>query len=77
MPALNGLEATREIRRIVPPIRVILLSQHNIPEIMQQASNAGAHGYVIKSAISTELVSALHKVSSGHTAFPRNFRNSR
>ena len=69
MPNVNGLEATREIRRIFPDIRILILSQHNVPEMMQQAVQAGASGYVVKSALSTQLVSALDKVQRGERSF--------
>jgi PAS domain S-box-containing protein len=69
MPNMNGLEATREIRRIMPAVHILVLSQHDVPEMMQQALNAGANGYVVKSAVSTALVAALEKVRSGQHAF--------
>jgi PAS domain S-box-containing protein len=63
MPNLNGLEASREIRRFLPRTKIVVLSQHNLPEMIKQAFSAGANGYVVKSAISTELVAALEKDS--------------
>jgi PAS domain S-box-containing protein len=69
MPNMNGLEATREIRRIMPDVHILVLSQHDVPEMMQQALNAGANGYVVKSAVSTALVAALEIVRSGQHAF--------
>ena len=69
MPHMNGLEATREIRRILPKVQILILSQHDVPEMMNQALNAGANGYVVKSAISTQLVAALDKVQRGDPAF--------
>ncbi|GAC1703311.1 MAG: hypothetical protein NVS9B4_11080 [Candidatus Acidiferrum sp.] len=69
MPKLNGLEATREIKRILPQIEILILSQHDVPEMMKQALNAGASGYVVKSAISTALVAAIEKVRRGETSF--------
>jgi PAS domain S-box-containing protein len=63
MPRLNGLEATREIRRILPDCEVLILSQHDSSEMARQALKAGARGYVIKSAISRHLISAIDKVS--------------
>jgi PAS domain S-box-containing protein len=65
MPNMNGLEATREIRRIMPGVHILVLSQHDVPEMMQQALNAGASGYVVKSVLSTDLLAALKKVRSG------------
>jgi PAS domain S-box-containing protein len=68
MPNLNGLDATREIRRILPDTSVLIMSQHDVPEMMRQAVNAGAKAYVVKSAISTQLIAALERVKL-HDAF--------
>lgn len=62
MPKMNGLEATREIRRLLPNTKVLILSQHEIGEMVRQALMAGAHSYVVKSAISNQLIAALDKI---------------
>jgi len=62
MPKMNGLEATREIRRLLPNTKVLILSQHEIGEMVRQALIAGAHGYVVKSAISNQLLAALDNI---------------
>lgn len=62
MPNLNGLEATREIRRFLPEVPILIMSQHDVPELMKQALNAGANAYIVKTAISTELLPALDRV---------------
>src|SRR5579862_1185032 len=69
MPRLNGLEATRAIRQFLPQTDIVILSQHNSPEMMRQALNAGARGYVIKSSISDELIDSIVKVRCGQLAF--------
>ena len=69
MPTLNGLEATREIRRILPEIDILILSQHNSPEMMRQALNAGARGYVVKTAISEDLLDGIDKLRRGQLFF--------
>jgi len=58
MPNVNGLEASREIRRILPHAKIVILSQHNFAEMKRQAFAAGADEYVEKSAVSSELVAA-------------------
>ena len=70
MPRLNGLEATREIRRILPSTDILILSQHNSPEMIRQALNAGARGYVVKTAISQNLLSGIDKLRKGQLFFP-------
>src|SRR5579859_7716542 len=62
MPNLNGLDATRQVRRILPQTEVLILSQHDSSEMVRQAFQAGARGYVVKSSISRQLVAALDKV---------------
>jgi len=69
MPTLNGLEATREIRRTLPTIDILILSQHNSTEMMRQAFNAGARGYVVKTAISQDLLHGIDKVRKGQLFF--------
>jgi PAS domain S-box-containing protein len=69
MPRLNGLEATRQVRSILPSCEVLVLSQHDSNEMARQALNAGARGYVVKSSISRDLIAAVVKVSQGNYFF--------
>ena len=68
MPRLNGLEATREIKRLVPEAEILVVSQHDSPEMIRQAFGVGARAYIVKSAISTDLVKAIKKTSR-HESF--------
>jgi PAS domain S-box-containing protein len=68
MPKLNGLNATREIQKVLPDTKVLILSQHNSAELKREALNAGARAYVDKTAISTELRSALENLEEGEGA---------
>jgi PAS domain S-box-containing protein len=68
MPRLNGLEATREIRGSLPEVEILILSQHDSPELVRQAFTAGARGYVCKSSIARHLLNAVNTVSR-HEAF--------
>jgi PAS domain S-box-containing protein len=65
MPQMNGLEATREIKRLLPQTEVVIVSQHEAPEMVRQAFNAGARGYVVKSTVAKDLLSAIAKVHKG------------
>ncbi len=69
MPTLNGLDATRALRSIVPSCEVIVLSQHDSPEMARQAFRSGARGYVIKSSVSQNLMAAVDKVSRHESFF--------
>lgn len=68
MPQMNGLEATRQIKDLFPEIEIVIASQHDVPEMVRQALNAGASAYVVKSSVSTELLAALRKVGQ-HEVF--------
>ena len=69
MPKLNGLEATPLIRNILPDCEVLILSQHESAQMVQQAFKAGARGYVVKSSIGRDLLAALEKVSRHESFF--------
>jgi two-component system, NarL family, response regulator NreC len=62
MPLLNGLEATRQIKREHPETRVLVLTMYDHEEYFRQMLEVGASGYIIKRAAATELVSALRAV---------------
>jgi DNA-binding NarL/FixJ family response regulator len=65
MRGLNGLEATARITKEFPHVRVIILSMHQNDEYFWQALKAGASGYLLKKAATTELAAAVHQVKSG------------
>jgi len=65
MPLLNGLEATRQIKRDCPDIRVLVLTMHDNEEYIRQVLKAGASGYVLKHAAANELVEAIRTVHRG------------
>ena len=65
MPRMNGLDATREIKRLLPETEIVIVSQHEAPEMVRQAFNAGARAYVVKSTVAKELLAAIAKVNKG------------
>lgn len=69
MPNLNGLEATPPIRRMLPACEVLILSQHESPQMVQQALKSGARGYVVKSSVGRDLLAALETVGRHETFF--------
>jgi DNA-binding NarL/FixJ family response regulator len=62
MPELNGLEAARHIRKELPQTEVLILTLHESEQMMRQALDAGARGYVVKSDAGGELVAAVEAV---------------
>jgi two-component system, NarL family, response regulator NreC len=65
MPLLNGLDATREIRRLSPRTRAILLTMYTERPFVLQAIQAGAKGYVLKSQAAEDLIRAIQDVLRG------------
>lgn len=75
MRGLNGLEATARISREHPQTRVIILSMHQNEEYFWQALKAGASGYLLKKAATTELAIALERVLRGEIYLTREISN--
>src|SRR5947208_8762921 len=65
MPDMNGIEATRQIKKMLPEVKVLVLTMHENDEYVFQALRAGASGYMLKEAADTELITALHVIRSG------------
>jgi DNA-binding NarL/FixJ family response regulator len=63
MPELNGLEATRQIRREVPQTEVLIFTMHETEQLIREVLAAGARGYVLKSDAGRSLVSAVDALS--------------
>jgi DNA-binding NarL/FixJ family response regulator len=65
MPGLNGIEATRRIRRRYPETHVVVLSMHADEPFVLEALGAGASAYVLKDTTATELIRAINEASTG------------
>lgn len=65
MPGMNGIEATAQIKRRLPEIRVLALTAYKTDEYVREALRAGADGYILKDASYDELVAALRSVVGG------------
>lgn len=63
MPRMDGLEACRRIRKSAPEIEILILTQHDSPQMMREALRAGARGYVVKSNVARDLPAAVEAVS--------------
>ena len=69
MPHLNGLEATRQIKKRFPKTKVIILTMHTNEEYIFEILRAGASGYIVKKAAPEELIMAIQAVSQGEKYF--------
>ena len=67
MPALNGVDAARQIGRVSPRTRSIVLTMHTEDHYVTGALRAGVRGYVIKTQASHDLIAAIRTVSRGQT----------
>lgn len=65
MPLMDGLEATRRIRKERPNIKILVLTQHDNKEYVLSSVKAGADGCISKKAVASELVSAIEAVFRG------------
>jgi len=69
MPEINGLHAAIEILRKEPRRRILMLSMHNDEQYMRNALDAGVSGYILKSALETDLIRAVRTVAEGGQFF--------
>jgi HlyD family secretion protein len=66
MPEMNGVKATQIISKRFPNCRILILSSHDSSEHLNQALDAGAKGYLLKSTPAAELFQAIHSVYRGY-----------
>lgn len=69
MPQLNGLEATRQITHALPSTKVLVLSSYSDDEYVQQVTEAGAAGYLIKQTAANDLLKAIREAHRGNAYF--------
>jgi two-component system, NarL family, response regulator NreC len=65
LPGINGLQATKEIVTRLPGVRVLMLTVHTDNGLAREALNFGASGYILKQAVESELINAIHAVGRG------------
>ena len=69
MPQFNGIDATAQILRHDPDIRVIILSMYADEEFLVRALTAGVKGYLLKDAVQADLLRAVRAVATGRSFF--------
>lgn len=67
MPLLNGIEAARQLKQRGERAKIVLLTMHSDVTYAKRAFDAGASGFVLKNAVSSELITAIEEVLKGHT----------
>jgi DNA-binding NarL/FixJ family response regulator len=67
MPQLNGLDAARQLRQILPKVRIIFLTMSEDPDIAAEAFRAGASGFLLKNSAASELLQAIREVARGRS----------
>jgi DNA-binding NarL/FixJ family response regulator len=65
LPTLNGIEAARQIRKLAPASKIIFVSQESSSEVVQEALKLGAWGYVTKTRVASDLLSAVDAFFQG------------
>jgi DNA-binding NarL/FixJ family response regulator len=65
MPGLNGIDTAREIMRVSPGTKTIILTQHTEEPYILEALRAGVHGYVLKSQAVSDMIQAIRDVHRG------------
>jgi DNA-binding NarL/FixJ family response regulator len=69
MPSLNGLDAAKQITKISPRTKVLILTIHESDQLIHQILGAGAHGYILKTDAGRDLVTAVNALLSDKTFF--------
>lgn len=69
MPEMNGLELTRQLLSVLPQVAVLILTMHDVDQVVRDAVSVGAKGYLLKSAAGPELVKAVEALHRGQTYF--------
>ena len=65
LPILNGIEVLRRIRNFLDSSKVLIVSQENSEDVVQEALRGGAHGFLVKADVGTQLLPAIDAVLSG------------
>jgi DNA-binding NarL/FixJ family response regulator len=73
LPKMNGIEAARRIRDCASKSKILFVSQESSTDMVQGALDAGAHGYLVKTDVESELLTAVNAVLRGERFIGRRF----
>jgi DNA-binding NarL/FixJ family response regulator len=76
LPALNGMEAARQIRKALPNAQVLIYTMHDDDMLIHEALKAGARGYILKSEEDAELIAGVQALAKGKTHFSQRVAES-
>lgn len=65
MPLMNGIDTARELRKVTPSTKAVLLTQHDGDQYVAEALRAGVRGYVLKTQAITDLIDGILQVNGG------------
>lgn len=74
LPRLDGIEAAARLKHLGARIPLVILTPHDAPELISEAMEAGAEGYVLRCDAADELVLAVRSVSEGHSFLSHSCR---
>ncbi|MFD1677488.1 response regulator [Alicyclobacillus fodiniaquatilis] len=72
MPVMDGLEATRQIKRLFAHVKILILTVSDTEEMLFEAIKSGASGYVLKNADPATVIDAVRRVTAGEPVIPGN-----
>src|SRR6266436_9904757 len=75
MPGIDGIEATKQIRKIDPEAKIIALTSYDGDQEIYRALEAGVRGYILKETVHTEVVRAIRTVHAGKRLVPAEITN--
>lgn len=67
MPVLNGLDACRQLKTLLPHVKLIFLTMYQDPDMATEAIRAGASAYLLKTSAASELIKAIHEALRGRS----------
>jgi DNA-binding NarL/FixJ family response regulator len=73
LPGMSGIELTKRLRALLPPVRILILSMHKESLYAERALRAGANGYIMKKESGEELILAIGKILQGQTYISKQF----